>query len=153
MGIGQAYGHHDVTDLYVQFGPKGLLDPELFQLDFSALFGLLFPLAPFFGFLLIGCARASVFELDLAAHLPSLAEIVREVNHGVGNVEPPMVLTVALHMARLILIYIVAVKIAGIGYLRIAPYLEARPGRAGFFGLGLGAGLNSAETGEEHGAA
>ena len=42
------------------------------------------------------------------------------------NVEPAMTFPVALHTVRLVLIYIVAIKITSVGYFCIAAHLETR---------------------------
>ena len=77
---------------YTQVGPgsKGLLQPELLQLYLAAFLGLLFPLAAFLVFFLVGDARAAVLKLSLRAKRPAFAKVVAQVDNGMRNVEAPV---------------------------------------------------------------
>jgi hypothetical protein len=125
VSVGQSERQHDVAEADV--GPVGerLLNPELLQLYLAALLGLGFPFAAFLGLLLDGSAAAAVFKLYFHANAPALAEVVAEVNHGVGDVETA-VRRVVLIVSRIgVAERIVAVKVARIRQFAVSAHTEA----------------------------
>ena len=65
MSIVQTHWYHDMTESEIGCTRKSLLNPELLQLYLATLLGLLFPLATFLVFLLVGKACTAMFELNL----------------------------------------------------------------------------------------
>ena len=65
VGVVQTDRHHDMPEAEIGCTRKGLLNPELLQLHLAAFLGLLFPLAAFLVFLLVGQTGATVLELNL----------------------------------------------------------------------------------------
>ena len=66
---------------------EALLNPELLQLYLAAFLYLLFPFAAFLVFFLVGQPVAAVLKLYLCAEGPSLAEVITQIDHSMGQVE------------------------------------------------------------------
>ena len=87
MGIGESYRHHDMSGLDIGPTRKGFLNPELLQLYLTTLLGLLFPLSKLVGLEFLGRTRSAMLKLYLRAKGPATAEVVTQVNNGMGNVQ------------------------------------------------------------------
>ena len=129
MGIEQTYGHDDMSGPHVKLFAEGLLDPELFQCHLATFFYLLFPLAPFGEFFLLGTSRTGMFKLDFRRHGPSFAEVITYVNHGMGNVKPAVTRVVGIFLGVAVAIHVVAVEIARECHLAISAHLQLGLGR------------------------
>ena len=112
VGIVQTHRHHDVSGTDVCPTTERLLQPELFQLHLAAFLGLLFPLAAFLVFLLVGYAVAAVLELNLGAQRPALAEVVAQVDDGVWYVEAAVRGVVPVCFGLAVAAYVVAIEVA-----------------------------------------
>ena len=113
VGIVQpAHGNDHVAHPEIQFRAEAFLDPELLQLHFAALLDLALPLAGLLELLLGSGAGPGVLELDLRLHGPSLPEVVTDIDHGMRDIEPPMLLARMRSRGR-IAVHIVTVEVTG----------------------------------------
>jgi hypothetical protein len=112
VGIRKAYRHYYMTGLDIEFRHKGLLNPKLFKLNFSALFNVLFPFSAFTVFLFLRDSRTGMLKFYFRRHCPSFAKIIPKVYHGMGDIETPVRRVVPVLCRTCIAVNIVAIIIA-----------------------------------------
>lgn len=67
---------------------EGLVDPELLESDFSALFSLCLILTAFICINLYSRFGTSMFKFDFHPHCPASSEVISEIQCDVRKVEP-----------------------------------------------------------------
>ena len=119
VGVVQTDGHDDMTEAQVQGAAEGLLQPELFELHLTAFLRLALPFAAFLVFALIGRAGAAMLKLNLRAQLPAFAEVVAQIDHGMGNVETTIALVVLVFGRLRVAIDIVTIKVTAVSHFTV----------------------------------
>ena len=108
--VQSADGHDKMPGPEVEQRVEGFLDPELLQFQFTALLDFGFPLAGLGEFLLHRAAGSGMLELDFGLHAPALAEIVSEIDHGVGDVKAAVRRVAGVFAGTGIAVHVVAEK-------------------------------------------
>ena len=101
--IGHTYRHHDMAHMEVQLAREALLHPKLFQRHFGA----------------------AVFKLHFGSDAPATAHVVAQHDDGMGDVHPPMSLTLGIAIGMGLAKNVVAIEIVVIHSLAIPTYDES----------------------------
>ena len=128
--VGGAYRHDDVAQAQIEGSGEALLNPKLFECDFSASFDFRFIFSGFLLFDFDGTFGAAVFKLDFGTHAPTAAKVIAEEDDHMGQVETAVALAL-MQMGILVFFIIVAEKIA-----RGNGFAISADGEAGFARFG-----------------
>ena len=113
-------GDDQVANPKVQRRKEAFLEPELFELHFSAFFHLAFPFSGLGKLLFDRRTRSAVLEFNLCLHGPAFPEVVAQIDDGMGNVEAAVRRLVGIRLGPGITVDIVRVEITAEGDLTIA---------------------------------
>ena len=126
VGIGVAHGHDDLARPDVEASLcEGFVHPELFQGHLTAFFRFCLVFSRLFGLYLYGRLVAAVFELNLRAHGPSVAEVVAHAEGHVRQVKASVALVVLVTLGGVVAVETLAVEVAGHDSLAVASEVEA----------------------------
>ena len=124
VGIVQAYGHDNMTELQVGSLRKALVDPQLLEFHLTAFLLFIFPFSSLVGLVLNGRARTRMLEFNLRAQRPALSEIIAHVDHGMRDVELAMTGVVFVIGGRTVAVHVVAEKLTTVCHLAIAAHAQ-----------------------------
>ena len=120
VGIGQANGHHNMSNAYIGKSAKRLLNPKLLKLYLASALLLLFKLDGLLSLVFNGRACAAMLKLDLGAECPTLSKVVAKVDNGMGYVEASVAWVVLSPACRTIAVARVAIEVAAQCHLAVS---------------------------------